>query len=326
MQAPTCGEAMGCDGVKCIWEGGRRGCAKWCRAHAAKWIPSLLVAMKCAEDQTAPLAFSVDRLVYDGLRGLYIRSINGKNKAEVARRLVSDDKDDKGTTEMEDAELAEMVSAGTVRAVSVTVTACGLYGNPPDSVVSEWESQYTPLDLLEFSKFKGYPKRLVRVGRSTNKIQTGKDNEYLVMEPDGVYREGSSKYAHDCILAIMSDPGLKGSRLIFQFNLQISDIPAADNTNACRVLDVPDASGKCSYRSVAGGVSRSYLMRHMTGSNPSSSSKTGPAVEEDIRQGGAHISLDCGKFVAHWHTLAEMSLTIDSVYGTRMTADAVLFW
>jgi hypothetical protein len=272
---------MGCNGEKCIWSATRHSCRDWCRDHATKWADQIVRVAAAATDSKVPAMLLIDRLSIAGEKGMFVRG--GGDVKRLLPRLVTDDPDEAAEKSDVDQMVLEYVSPHRIGGMSLCITACGLLGDPPVDAVSRWENQYTAMDMLEFNKWRGYPKRSISVSHL-------KGDEFLFRDSDGKFHSVNSAEASKQIAQLMSDKSLCGTRLLMSFDISVLGWSPADAARTCDALCVRDPSGHCVVKSVGGSGGRTCIYE------PSSDSSTAMGS-------GVHISLDCGDFVAQWHTL-----------------------
>lgn len=305
-EGERCSKAMGCDGVRCIWDAGKQKCTKWCRAHARKWVPSLLAALDNVTDPGFPALFTVDKLIFEGKNGAYLRG----SKDNLYRLIVDESPANPFTTEdlkvidEEVTSTSKLVSNGKLTICNAKLTVCGLAGNPSEEILSEWDSQFTYMDILEFTKFKGFHKRVL----SVQKANSEEKERYLTRMFSGVSEDLTRDKVIDLISTAMADPAIKGTRLLFEFKLVIQGMGSRESMDICSTFDVKDPSEVDMYKSVSSNSGRTYLM------------------EPKMSGGGAHLSLDCGSFVVHWHTLGFLLFSVPSISGDCASVDLVMHW
>lgn len=322
----SCGVGSG-DGIKCIWDAGKKGCKKWCRAHADKWVPNLLIALDRFRDDKASMLLTIDKLMFENKRGAFIRGSkqdipkllrdcaqqgvgdpNSKmmatQRTDIEPKTIQYTKEDELAIQEEIKATETQLSPARIEFAEAKLTVCGLAGNPPEDVVSDWETQFTHMDLLEFCNFRGYPKRVISLNR-------GASGEYILRYPNGETRSVDKKTAITVIATALSEPYIKGTRLLFEFKLGMGGMDKNESLALMRSLETKDPSGELMFKSVNNSGNRSYM------------------IEPKVTGGGAQLSLDCGTFVAHWHTLGYLVLTLPTAglaTSNRTSADLVMTW
>ena len=307
-ESDRCSRAMGCDGVRCIWDASKHKCAGWCKAHAEKWVPSLMAALDNVTDARHPALFTIDKLIFEGKKGAFIRGTKDNVQRLVVDQVPSKPftKEDLESIEEEVSSTRDLLSDGKLNIQIAKLTICGLGGNPDEKVLEEWETHFTHIDLLEFTKFKGYAKRVITVERVSTMGMSA--NNYMVSMFDGKTEHITRDQASAVVSAALSDPRTKGTRLFFEFKMVIEGMSPQNIGDICSAFDVKDPSEIDMYKSVSGNGGRSYL------------------IEPKMSGGGAHLSLDCGSFVVHWHTLAFLLFSLPRVGGGRASVDLVMNW
>lgn len=311
-----CSKAMGCDGVRCIWDAGKQGCMKWCRAHAQKWVPSLMAALDGATTPIYPALFTVDKLIFENKKGAFVRGrredIPSLIRDSQSSAAASPSAQDEGAMRDEIATTNSLLSDGKLHIVSAKFTICGLEGGPGEDVIADWESTISRVDLLDFAKFRGFSKRTLTVERSRDPLWSGEeyesDKNHVVRRADGTVQHVTRNEAAAIAVAALSDPSTSGTRVFYEFKLIIDHMSPQDTADICEAFDTQDPTGVELYKSVSGNGGRSYV------------------VEQKMSGGGASLSLDCGSFVVHWHSLAFLLLSLPSVRGGRAYVDLVMNW
>lgn len=305
-----CEKAMGCDGEKCVWSASRHSCQSWCTRHASQWADRVTKAIKCAGDRRSPALLIFDRLSMSGQKGMLVRR-GEKQILEVIPRLV-DCGDPSGP--IPPSEIAEMVteylSKSGISTMSLTVTACGLMGNPPQHVVDAWNSQYSCVDLLEFAKWMGYPKKSVSVSAFDA-------NKFMFRDANGTYKQIDEKQACAEITSLMSDHALKGARMMFCFDILTTAWDLKEMVSACEAFDAKTPGGVNLFKNASGYGGRTFIYE------PGVACAASP---QSCASGGVHVSLDCGSFVAQWHTVAHMTASFPMVRDGRATFKIVMLW
>jgi hypothetical protein len=294
-----CGTEMGCNGEKCIWSATRRSCRNWCREHANGWASSVIDLVVAAQDDNSPALLVIDRLNIVGQKGMFLRS---DQFTKVLPRLVGED----CSTPQEVTDMVrDYVSPYRLHKMTMIVTAYGLEGSPPDSVVSAWENQYTFSDELEFVQWMGFKKKGISVsylGDDSGKfLMRSSTGSVHVLDRDTVAAQ---------LGALMSDSTLKGTRLMFTFHASVVGWTLADMIAACDAVDVrmPQCTSVRSY-SGFGGRNFSY------------GAGGGTAL------GGVHVSLDGGgDCVAQWHTFAHISANFPLGRSRVVSFHVVMLW
>lgn len=297
-----CSRAMGCDGVKCIWDAHGKGCSRWCKAHAQKWVPSVIKALHCAVDGKMPAMFTVDKLLFENKNGAFLR---GDRCTDTLRRLMREaSSEDPSALEGDVAETLKLLSSGRLVVQNAKVTVCGLCGKPPLELVTEWNNQFSHADLLQFVSYKGFSKKVTSVDKIS--LINGSNADYMVRMPDGRTGYVKEDRAAGILENALADPCMDGTRLIFEFKFAIGDIPPQEMVGICRSFDDKDPSGCDVYKSISGSAGRTHI------------------IEPKVCGGGARFYLDCGEFVAGWHTMA--SLAFSTFANGSATGDLVMLW
>jgi hypothetical protein len=115
----------------------------------------------------------------------------------------------------------------------------------------------------------------------------------------------------------MSDKTLKGARMMFCFDILTSAWDLKDVVSACEAFDVKTPSGAHLFKCASGYGGRTFVYEL----GPS-----GCLVSQSCAGGGVHVSLDCGTFVAQWHTVAHMTASFPLVKDGRVTFKVVMLW
>lgn len=300
MDTNRCAGAMGCDGEKCMWAASRSSCQEWCAHHASAWAHQITAAIKAAGDHRFPAMLVVDRFSMVGQRGVFVRCVDGKI-ADVIPKLVEGGLSPEDTSEI----VTDHLSRSAIGTMSMSVTACGLAGDPPQHVVDAWNAQYSCVDLIEFAKWMGFSKKSVDVS-----LYDG--NRFLFRNANGEYSQVDEARAVSEMAALLSDRSLKGTRMMFSFNILTSAWDLGDIIRTCEALDAKTPGGACLFRSASGYDGRTFVYE--------------PGVSGCPAGGGVHVSLDCGMFVAQWHTLAHMSASFPIAKDGRVSFRVVMLW
>jgi hypothetical protein len=257
----------------------------------------------------------IDRLNMSGQRGMFVRSA-GKKIEEVIPRLIScagagagDSMEETPSSDDISEIITDNLSKSEISAMSMSVTVCGLMGNPPQNVVDAWNAQYTCMDLLEFAKWMGFSKKCIAVSYS--------DGNFMFRDVNGKYQRVEEGRASSEIANIMSDKSLKGARMIFSFDIATSPWNFRDIVSACEAFDVKTPEGTGIFKCASGYGGRTFMYTPWLSGNLSSQSCV---------TGGVHVSLDCGKFVAQWHTVAHMTASLPMVKDGRAAFKVVMLW
>ena len=304
----SCDRKMGCNGERCMWSATRDGCKGWCRFHSKEWANCVIKAIKASSDRESPALLVVDRLNISGEHGLFLRG-DGEN----LKRLISEKPDDVCESEIANV-MREYVSMYGIKKMSLSVTACGLVGNPPDDVVCMWESQHTALDELEFSRWRGYGKRSISV------LNTD-DGRFLYRNASGEYACVGESEAALHIASIMGDKELKGTKLVFTFNVHTGGWDLDDVKRVCGAMDVKGPGGALLIRSVSGAMGRTFTYKPGGTSVEGGEEDSPCAATTSTMLGGVHVSLDCGNFVAQWHT----SVNMEAMFSTSNGGGGAMF-
>lgn len=289
MAEDRCSRAMGCDGVKCIWDASGKKCTKWCTAHAEKWVPSLISALDSVTDPQRSALFVIDKLIFENKHGAFVRG----SKCDI-HRLIEDmpltSQDDVEAKEQEMVSISRLVSNGMMHVVSAKINICGLVGDVDQKTIEEWEGKY--------STFKPHPKtKNVTVEKP---VGTG---EYVVISDKVSVMNREQTYK--AVAAALSDPTVKGVCLFYEFKLLVEDVSLHE---MCEAFDAVDPSGEKMYKSVSGCDGKAYLL------NP------------EVAGGGAHLSLDCGTQVVHWHNMTYMLFSMPHAHEGWACVDLVMKW
>lgn len=301
MEAERCETSMGCGGEKCMWSASHHSCQEWCIHHAAEWAGSVTRAIKSAGDLQSPAMLMVDRLSMAGQKGMFVRCVD-KKVVDVLPRLVHD-------TEASNVDqiAADHLSKNKIETISMSVTICGLMGNPPQRVIDAWNSQCTSSDLLEFSKWMGFSKKCVAISLFGG-------NTFMFRNPDGAYAQLDEKRTTEEIASIMGDKSLKGTRMMFSFEILTSPWNFGDIVDACEAFDVKSPGDVNLFRSASGFGGRTFVY------------EPGCLKSQSCVGGGVHVSLDCGEFVAQWHTVAHMTAHFPIMKGGKASFKVIMFW
>jgi hypothetical protein len=247
---------------------------------------------------------TIDRMHMAGGRGMFIRGTPG-----AVRRMIAETDPDFGDADA--AALDRFLARATIRDMRLDVTACGLAGDPSDEVVDAWERAVC---LAPLQQAIAPLERCVHVTRGA---ATG---EYRIGDPLDPARTVDAATAAGEIAALMSDRGLKGTRLVFSFAVATAGWAEADVAGMCGALEVKTPDGRDLIRCVSGYGMRTFAYRPDT---------YGFEGGGSAALGGAHVALDCGGFVADWHTFSrvEIDLPIGSAAADRpISFRVVMLW
>jgi anthranilate phosphoribosyltransferase len=115
--------------------------------------------------------------------------------------------------------------------------------------------------------------------------------------------------ASKCLSDLLSDEHLNGTHLAFEFSMRIEGVSQQELGDMLSTLDAEDPSGRAVVKCGTGGDARHYLFDSCA----------------NVSQGGAHLALDCGSFVAHWHSMASLMLSVQPA-ESRVCAHLVMLW
>lgn len=296
-----CPRKMGGRGQQCPWAATSSGCADWCRGVASEWASRVVRCVRAASDPERPALLAVDRLNATGARGTFLR---GGDPAAVMKLVYGASVSPSDIKECN----IRYLSPHRLSGVSLNVTACGITSDAPDEVADAWGLQYSPIDLLEFAKWRGYAKRSVAVMHSEG-------DDFILRDCEGKHSTVKAGEAAAAIAALMSDPSVKGARLMYSFQAATHGFTPREMSAMGASLDVKCPDGRCALQTASGYGGRTFYY------DPEIANQNEAATEI----GGAHVSLDCGDFVAQWHTLAHLGISLPS-RGDKINFHAVMLW
>lgn len=302
-----CASAMGCDGEKCMWSASRHSCQTWCRDHASQWSAKVVQALKSAANPRAPAMLMVDRLSIAGCKGMFIRC-GEKNLIEAVPLLVSEPPASLSRADTTDL-IVEHLSSSKISEIKLTVTVCGLMGDPPQDVVDSWDSQYSCFDLLEFSRWRGFQKKCISISMYD-------ENKFLFRGPNGAYHQIDGSEAANEIAALMGDKSLKGTRILFSFDVMTTSWDLTSLISACEAFDVKTPGGASLFKSSSGYGGRTFICEP----------EPGCLSPKSCASGGVHVSLNCGQFVAQWHTMVHMTASFPMMKDGKASFKVVMLW
>ena len=293
MDAERCDGAMGCNGERCMWSASKSGCQDWCRYHAVRWAGCVAKAIRAVSDSNMAAMLMVDRLNFDersiapaASRGCFTRG----SPADVCELIW----DDRGREEGSFAAVASFVETLPMRerisSISLRVTACGLTGDPSDEELARWETSRR-------STGDRYRSADGRHAEESVWIRKFSDDEFLITDRSGVFRRVDEASATAEIADVMSDRRLRGTRMIFSFDVSTVGWTPSDVRAAFAALEIVTPEGRPMIRSASGYGIRTFSYR------PDIYGISGSSA-----LGGVHVALDCGDFIAQWHTFSHVEV------------------
>jgi hypothetical protein len=239
--------------------------------------------MLAATISNMPALMVIDRLNISGNRGIFVRG-----QAKDVPRLLCESPDDDVTETKE--MIDEFLSTNTIDTMHLSVAVCGLMGNPPNEIVDEWERMhYVPTKILEFFKRTGYREKGVYV-----RLVSG---HFRIRESGGFFRDASESDVIHEIVNLMGDRNLKGTHLTFSFDISTQNWSNPEVMEVCDALDLKSPEDVDVSKCASGYGVRTFVYEPV-------SSQVGSTA-----MGGVHVSLDCGDFIAQWHTLTHIEST-----------------
>lgn len=307
-KTPNCASEMGCTGEKCMWSATNKSCQRWCRKHANLWADGIVKVLTCARNPKMAAMLLIDRLGITGLKNLFLRPSENGALYDIPI-LVSDPTKD-GTSTMSKDETKEIITNqlanGSIEFVAMSVKAYGLTGNPPQDVIDAWETQCTLCDMIDSTQWKGYPKRGISLSLCSN-------DTFLMKNIGGNYKNISKTEAISAFASIMRDDTLKGTQLMFSFEIVTTPWTYGNMIEVCNVLDMKTPEDTSIINCASGYGVRTFVYK------PRSTNES-PAV------GGVHLSIDCGDFVAQWHTVTNMAMYFPMTKTGHVYFKVAMLW
>jgi hypothetical protein len=238
-------------GVRCMWDATSKSgcCAGWCKAHADKWVKSVLAVLNAAP---ASSAIVLDFLCFSNLPGIFagssdkIEMLLGTDAAFDAREL--------------SARRVESLRVGVGVAKGSDAPACALFA-------------------------KG----------------TGKPDAYILTKDGAQTYIANAAECADALSRALQD--VEDANMLFRFDASLGRWAPAEVRAMRGVLDI------LNLKAVSETGKRAYLIRG----------------DESCPAGSVHVSLDCGGFVAHWHSLDRCLVSVDT-FTNEIEISAAFSW
>lgn len=157
------------------------------------------------------------------------------------------------------------------------------------------------MDRFEYAPYGHYYKYLCGVSKAG-------DNQYSLQKPESGAQTLNREACTEELNRMLA--GQEGVRLWFKFNFLLTDVPPSVTADLRAAHEENRPDGQPLFKAVSGGMGRTYLYELGSASCAS---------------GGTHVLLDCGTFVADWHTLLHMLLTVDAARG-MVEAEMMMSW